>query len=106
MREYLIQAGTLSEIADAIRAKTNTTDPFPVSSMASMIDEIDLDGDSEPDLSFIKGITEGTISYIDDEGCNFTSIFLLTFYPAQSEHLIGVSFSNVITIGDSAFYYC
>ena len=42
MAEYLIQDTTLTAIADAIRSKTETTGSIPTTSMASMIEGIEV----------------------------------------------------------------
>lgn len=44
MAEYLIKDTTLSDIADAIRAKDGTTDAIPVSDFASRISAIESGG--------------------------------------------------------------
>lgn len=54
MAEYLIQDTTLTAIADAIRSKTGTTEPMPVTDMANQITSITTGGGGDYTVTFMN----------------------------------------------------
>ncbi len=64
MAEYLIQDSTLTEIANAIRAKTGGTDPIPVPNMAEQIAGITTGGGSSEDVRYVTFLSyDGLVEY-------------------------------------------
>lgn len=58
MAEYIIQDSTLTGIADAIRAKTGSTEAIGVADMASQIEGIQAGGGDAPDAFFAVYVPE------------------------------------------------
>ena len=96
MAEYLIQGGTLTGIADAIRGKTGGTDPIAVLDMARKIAEIKAVG-GDIDALIDRSITEISSS-------SATSIGSYAFYSCSE--LTTTDFPAATSIGSYAFQYC
>lgn len=85
MAEYLVTDSDMTKVADAIRAKGNTTDllSFP-DGMAAMINSIQSGGSGveEVDVSFIRALNNSTyagIMFLNDMECDFSSNSEYTF---------------------------
>lgn len=100
MSEYLIQDTTLSAIADAIRAKTGTSEQLTPEQMAAAITNIQAGGD---DSSF-REVIEGT-AVKPTLPSDLTKIRDYAFYELRSLALTSLP-AGVTSIGNYAFYYC
>ena len=101
MSEYFVQGETLTGIADAIRAKTGSTDPIRVTDMAQQIEGIQAGGGD--DGSF-KAVIEGT-AVNPTLPSDLTEIRNHAFYNHSNLALTSLP-SGVTSIKASAFSGC
>ena len=98
MSQYIIQEETLTSIADAIRAKTGSTDAMTPGTMATAISEINTDGNTDIEDGIItRNITEYSNDRVDEIGD-------YAFY--RCGWLTTVNLPLVTTIYEYAFYGC
>ena len=101
MARYSIEDVTLTNIANAIRSKTNKTDLMAVSDMADEISDIPVGsggGNTDVEDSLV---TRTITTYTNDR---VTTIRNCAF--AYCYSLTSINFPQCISIGSSAFAYC
>ena len=97
MSKYLIQDTTLTALADAVRAKTGSTNEMSLEEIISSIDEI-----SGGDTGIEDAMVTGTLTAYTNG--RVTSIGNHAF--AHCYNLTTISFPVCTNIGNSAFYQC
>lgn len=106
MADYLIQDTTLTEIADAIRSKTGSTDAIAIKDMASKINNMETFLDYEN--TYVTSISKCEYVELDKFKSvsfpNVTEIGSSAFY--SNSNLVVANFPSVTKIGNSAFLNC
>lgn len=97
MAEVLINETYLTDIADAIRNKNSSTTTYKPKEMAAAINAIESGGSSSGGVDIISTTLSGSF-----ENSEVTNIRNYCFY---SQNLTSVSFPNVVTVDEGAFYY-
>lgn len=96
--KVIISKSILTDICDAIREKTNSTELIQTANIGNMIRSIETGGVDER----FKQIVEGTITEVSDE--TITNIRDYSFY--YCSELTSVDIPNATSIGGRAFYGC
>lgn len=94
MADYMIKGETLTNIANAIRAKSGSSATMTPEQMSTEIENISVGGGDIDAL--IDGSIEGTIT------SNVTSVRAYAFYTCSN--LSTANFPNATSIGSNAFY--
>lgn len=102
MSEYLIQGASMTAIADAIRAKANTTDSMTPEAMATAVAGLKTGLDELYDTPVVSEIKTGTFTVSSDSVYGPT----LTLWPGGTAYDLGICFmvytktTNWRTTGD------
>ena len=108
MPDYIIDGAILADIADAVREKTDTTDPIVPENMAEMLRNVEgdyergyADGYEKGD-SNMDGILTRRATTISNDRITYLGIEVFRNY----ESLAVVDFPNVTSTGVNVFYAC
>lgn len=100
MADYIIHGETLTDIADAIREKTETVDPILTENMATMISNIETGG---ADLLLLE--SQSTFN-LNSDTCPTESTIIPNRMFNSNERIREVNMPGIKTIEDYAFYAC
>lgn len=99
MSKVLVEEGNLTNIANAIRAKGNTTSVYKPGEMAAAISNLPSGGGSSDNED---GLLENTLVNYE----NTTATMIRDAFFRDSDTLATVSFTNVSNVGNVAFMNC
>lgn len=97
--QVVVSRGKLVAVADAIRAKTKTTEALTLDEMPSAIEAIQGGGSGEEDVAGLLGNTLATID-------NSFATSLVSRACQGRTQLVTVTLPNVTSMGTYAFYGC
>lgn len=102
MAEYFIQTDTLTNIADAVRKKTQTTSKIKVSSLADKIKEITMVNEVLVEGDDFIGFIDGTVESIDNSTIESIPMYVLS----ECSSLKKANLPAITNISAYAFYKC